>query len=306
MKDRITFVKKGNTGLFDIVADNNYKGYAELIEMNKRIKSITMRLVLNKDTENSVIMDILTKLYKKFMSTGDIYKVNLVVGSDINIAPFTRLGFSLQGILFNNDNSKSRPSDEYLFGADSSTFKIMDEISPIVIQGENIEMRLAMPSDGEKFLKYYQDNRDFLRDFEPAKDENFYTLDFQNEDLRFRYSQYLKGQSILFGIYYENELIGKMRINDIVYGSIRSCELGYALHKDYVNRGYMQEVMELTKKFCFEDLGLHRIEAYTIKNNEPSQRVLEKCGFKNSGFIESYLNINREWKDCYLYSIYRN
>lgn len=304
MRERVTFIKK-TEGIFDIVADNSYIGFAEFVEFNKRIKSIIMRLVLNSDVDNSVITDVLHKLFKKFISTGDIYKVNIIIGSNINIAPFTRLGFTLQGILFNNDNTKNKPLDEYIFGADSSTFKIMDELSPIILEGERVTMKLAMPTDADDFLKYYTENKEFLEEYEPFKDDKFFTLEYQSEDLRFRYSQYLKGQSILFGIYLKNELIGKMRVNNIIYGSLKSCELGYALHKEYTNQGIMQEVMELTKEFCFTDLLLHRIEAFTIVENKASQKLLEKTGFKNCGMVESCLNINKQWKDCYHYSIYK-
>jgi len=50
--------------------------------------------------------------------------------------------------------------------------------------------------------------------------------------------------------------------------------LGYWIDKDHVNQGYMGEVMTLSLKFCFSFLKLERVNAATLVDNAPSQRVL--------------------------------
>ena len=49
-------------------------------------------------------------------------------------------------------------------------------------------------------------------------------------------------------------------------------------------------------------MRLHRIEASTLTNNAPSQRVLQrKRGFAQIGFAPDYLHIDGAWHDCNLY-----
>ncbi|GAA5609008.1 hypothetical protein Spla01_00136 [Streptomyces platensis] len=50
-----------------------------------------------------------------------------------------------------------------------------------------------------------------------------------------------------------------------------------------------------------EAIGLHRIEATTLLDNDPSQRVLEKSGFEPIGMASRYLHINGEWRDHRLF-----
>ena len=44
-------------------------------------------------------------------------------------------------------------------------------------------------------------------------------------------------------------------------------------------------------------MGLHRIEASVLVDNEKSKRVLNKCGFKELGLNEKYLFIDGIWRD---------
>ena len=46
---------------------------------------------------------------------------------------------------------------------------------------------------------------------------------------------------------------------------------------------------------------LHRVEAATLVENLPSQRVLEKNGFERIGLARSFLRIDGEWRDFLLF-----
>ena len=57
-------------------------------------------------------------------------------------------------------------------------------------------------------------------------------------------------------------------------------EVGYDLHPDYQNMGYMNEAMKAVLRFGFEELQLDHIKAYTHHSNESSKKLL-----KNNGFV---------------------
>ena len=105
------------------------------------------------------------------------------------------------------------------------------------------------------------------------------------------------------GIFFEEKLIGKVKISNIVYGSFRSGIVGYSLDKDFCGKGYMKEALELVLKYAFEECDLHRIEASALVTNEKSRNVLRRCGFKLIGINEKYLLINGRWQDHASYYI---
>ncbi|MCB0790332.1 MAG: GNAT family N-acetyltransferase [Flavobacteriales bacterium] len=66
-------------------------------------------------------------------------------------------------------------------------------------------------------------------------------------------------------------------------------EVGYLLHPDHWGRGLMGEALEAVIGHGFEAIGFHGIEAITDPDNGPSNRLLEKHGFRREGLIrENY------------------
>jgi RimJ/RimL family protein N-acetyltransferase len=57
-----------------------------------------------------------------------------------------------------------------------------------------------------------------------------------------------------------------------------SIELGYRLRKAAWNKGYATEGSRALIGKGFTDLGVRRVVAYTMTVNQPSRRVMEKCG----------------------------
>ncbi|MGG4090914.1 GNAT family N-acetyltransferase [Paenibacillus lautus] len=80
-------------------------------------------------------------------------------------------------------------------------------------------------------------------------------------------------------------------------------ELGYALSKDYWNRGYMTEVIRTIISFGFERMGLVRIEASCHPLNVGSARVMEKAGMSYEGLLRKAIWVKGSHEDLKLYSI---
>jgi RimJ/RimL family protein N-acetyltransferase len=64
-----------------------------------------------------------------------------------------------------------------------------------------------------------------------------------------------------------------------------SVDLGYRLRKAAWNQGYATEGSRALIRKCFTDLGVDRIVAHTMAVNQPSRRVMEKCGL---AFVRGY------------------
>jgi RimJ/RimL family protein N-acetyltransferase len=57
-------------------------------------------------------------------------------------------------------------------------------------------------------------------------------------------------------------------------------EIGYGLGKEYEHNGYMTEGVKAVCHWALMQNNVSHIIAETDSNNLPSQRILEKCGFK--------------------------
>ncbi len=89
-----------------------------------------------------------------------------------------------------------------------------------------------------------------------------------------------------------------------------SAEVGYVLNPEYWGKGIAPEAVTRVLEFGFEDLGLHRIEARFMEENDRSRRVMEKVGMTFEGIIRegmfvkgNYVNVGvcsvlaSEWKE---------
>jgi ribosomal-protein-alanine N-acetyltransferase len=59
----------------------------------------------------------------------------------------------------------------------------------------------------------------------------------------------------------------------------------------------------LVVRFAFATLGLHRVEAACVPENDPSRLLLEKVGFVREGYARAYLKIAGTWRDHFTFAI---
>ncbi|MBQ6841715.1 MAG: GNAT family N-acetyltransferase [Firmicutes bacterium] len=169
----------------------------------------------------------------------------------------------------------------------------------------NLETKrlLLIPADitlADSVAAYYLRNRDFLRIYEPQREEEFFTAAHQATLLAADAQAATEQRGYRFYIAPKSQpqlIIGSIALSNVVWGAFRSCHLGYKLDKDFLNAGLMTEAVEAIERFAFHTLQLHRIEANVMPQNAPSVRVLQKCGYENEGFSKKYLCINGKWED---------
>lgn len=92
-------------------------------------------------------------------------------------------------------------------------------------------------------------------------------------------------------------LIGQVSVGSIAWGSARMAPVGYWIDEAFAGRGLMPTAVALAGDYCFQVLGLHRLEINIRPENAPSLRVVEKLGFRYEGERPRYLHINGDWRD---------
>ena len=168
------------------------------------------------------------------------------------------------------------------------------------MKNQVIELIPADPSLAESLCAYYIRNRDFLRPYEPVREESFFTAEHQRQILTAEAAARAAGTGFRFYICPTEEpgkIIGNIGLSNVIRGAFQSCHLGYKLDRDYRGRGYMPMAVNMVTGYAFRELKLHRIEANVMPRNHASLRCLQKCGFENEGISRYYLNINGTWED---------
>ncbi len=95
----------------------------------------------------------------------------------------------------------------------------------------------------------------------------------------------------------DGALVGVFNINNIVRGTFLSASIGYYGAARYGGMGYMQEGLDLLKRYASLTLGLHRIEANIQPGNQRSRALAQRCGFQLEGLSPAFLFIDGAWRD---------
>jgi ribosomal-protein-alanine N-acetyltransferase len=92
-------------------------------------------------------------------------------------------------------------------------------------------------------------------------------------------------------------LVGQLTVSGISWGSFLSATLGYWVDRDQAGRGVAPMAVAMATDYCFQGLGLHRIEINIRPENTKSLRVVEKLGFRDEGLRKDFLHIDGRWTD---------
>ena len=94
----------------------------------------------------------------------------------------------------------------------------------------------------------------------------------------------------------ENRMIGTCGFASVDTNH-NSAELGYVLNPDYRGRGLIPEAATRVLRFGFQVLGLHRIEARYMIENEASLTVMKKLGMRFEGVKRESMLIKGAYRD---------
>jgi len=80
-------------------------------------------------------------------------------------------------------------------------------------------------------------------------------------------------------------------------------ELGYWAVPEHRGKGYVPRAVRLVATWCFDDLGIARVQLGTFLENHASERVAEKCGFTREGVLRAWADQRGERRDMTMWSL---
>lgn len=166
-----------------------------------------------------------------------------------------------------------------------------------IIQTDRLTLKSIDEAYAPQVLDFVSRNKSFLEEWEPKREQEYFTLETHKNILHDEFVKMQDGQLFKVWLFKNDEIIGSAALSNIVRGIFQSCHLGYKIDRDESNKGYMTEALRKVIGVAFEQLLLHRIEANIMPRNYASLKVVEKLGFYNEGLAKKYLKINGVWED---------
>lgn len=172
------------------------------------------------------------------------------------------------------------------------------------LAGQHVYLRAPEAGDYDAWAQLRAQSRNHLQPWEPSWAED--SLSREGFRRRLAWFEKLKrqdmGQAFFIFTGLNDALVGGITLSNLRRGAALCGELGYWIGAPHAGQGFMTEALGLTAAHCFGQLKLHRLEAATLPENLPSQRLLLRAGFRPEGLLREYLKIDGVWRDHRLYA----
>jgi ribosomal-protein-alanine N-acetyltransferase len=167
---------------------------------------------------------------------------------------------------------------------------------------DSTTLRPPVLGDAEELAALYARNREFLRPFEPDRDDRFFTPDGQGARIDQATESARAGTRFSYLILDGDGLIaGVVALENVIRGPSQSATVSYWVDRERNGRGLASGAVAAIAGLARDPHTLHRLQAPVRTDNLASQRVLEKTGFERIGVARGYLHVGGEWRDHVLF-----
>lgn len=163
-----------------------------------------------------------------------------------------------------------------------------------------LQLRILDESDALMVLTFLNQGADVFDEYESNKPSDFYTKDTQRRLLRLESDMVLQKRGVRFYVFRKenpHRIIGTISVSAIRPHPFDSGMVGYKFHPLYWGNGYATEALEKVTQIVGPILGLRRLEAFVLPENNASCKLLERVGFKLEGTAHSALDVKGYRKD---------
>ena len=105
------------------------------------------------------------------------------------------------------------------------------------------------------------------------------------------------GEAMPFVVEVDGAFAGQVAVDPIVWGAMRSAQVGYWIGGDWQGRGIMRLSVAMVLDHLLGPVGLHRVEINVRPDNERSLALCRGLGLREEGLRRGYMHINGSWAD---------
>ena len=173
---------------------------------------------------------------------------------------------------------------------------------PVVLEIGNVRLRPIQRRDAKRWMQLRELNKAWLTEWEAtAPFPDRYPAPTFRQSVKRLIADAHAGRALPFIVEYNGTFVGQLNVSDISYGSHRGCHFGYWIDQTASDRGIMTAACALVTDYLINELELHRVEVAIRPENEPSNRLIQRLGFRYEGMRPRFLHINGEWRDHNIY-----
>lgn len=174
------------------------------------------------------------------------------------------------------------------------------------LQTGRLVVALVQPGMGQALLALQRDNAGHFQPWDPPSPPGASEPAYWQEYALRSQHDFENGSAVRLALFTRDDssqIIGTATYSQLSRGPFQAAMLGYRIAKAFEGKGYMQEALQATLQYAFDELRLHRIHANYMPENLRSGNLLARLGFTIEGFARNYLYINGAWRDHVLTSL---
>jgi len=181
----------------------------------------------------------------------------------------------------------------------NNMFGYRNNVPKVRLVTDRMVVRLVYERDAWRLADYYAENRQFLKPWEPYRDESYYSHSGWQARLVMMEEMHQQQSAFYFALLDadEKEILGVANYSNVVRGAFHACYLGYSLGHKSQGQGLMFEALTSTTRYMLRAQSLHRIMANYMPHNQRSGDLLARLGFEKEGYAKDYLLIDGQWQD---------
>lgn len=171
------------------------------------------------------------------------------------------------------------------------------------IQTPRLVVRCYEPSDAQLLADSIAENVEHLKPWMPWAHNEPEPFETKVERVKRFRGLFDMGEDYIYGIFdpEETRLLGGTGLHTRV--GDEQLEIGYWIHKDYINRGLVTESTAALVKVAFEVLLVHRLEIHCDPGNLASASIPSKLGFTHEGTLRAKTRFLDRWSDSMIWAL---
>lgn len=171
------------------------------------------------------------------------------------------------------------------------------------IETKRLLVRCYNPSDAALLAQAVTANIEHLRPWMPWVSAEPEPIEEKVQRLKRFRGLFDLGQDFIYGIFNpeETRLLGGTGLHTRL--GENQLEIGYWIHKDFVNQGLVTECTAALIKVAFELMHVHRIEIHCDPANLASAAIPRKLGFTHEGTLRAKTPFLDSWSDSMVWGL---
>jgi RimJ/RimL family protein N-acetyltransferase len=171
------------------------------------------------------------------------------------------------------------------------------------IETGRLVVRCYEPEDVQKLADSVTESVEHLKPWMPWAHAEPEPFEVKVERIKRFRGEFDLGEDFIYGIFNKDEtrLLGGTGLHTRI-GS-EQLEIGYWIHKDFINQGLVTESTAALVKVAFEIVGVHRVEIHCDPGNFASAAIPRKLGFTHEGTLRAKTRFLNGWSDSMVWGL---